>query len=195
MILRTNSNARLTASNDDGGNTATAAAADLQLVSAHGEPEERNARVPLHSADRSVRSRELSHPRYASVWDAELLGELLDRQELRPIIAKSLVHFGDYLVRRGDDLILDSARLGEASSIAHSAFMLLALLHAPPLRNSSGTQKIKGLADGILSQQRTDGSYKVCFEDVPDHGEELYAGETMLALLETYCRLHDTRYL
>jgi hypothetical protein len=131
----------------------------------------------------------------ASVWDAELLGEFLDRQELRPIIAKSLIHFGDYLVRRGNDLILDSTRLSEASSIAHSAFMMLALLHAPPLRNSSRTQKIKGLADGILSQQRTDGSYKIYFENVPDQGEELYAGEAMLALLEAYRQLHDTRYL
>jgi hypothetical protein len=131
----------------------------------------------------------------ASVWDAELVGEFLDRQELRPIITKSLVHFGDYVVRRGDYLILDSARLRETSSIAHSAFMTLALLHAPPLRNFSGTQKIKGLADGIVGQQRADGSYKVCFEDVPDHGEELYAGEAMLALLETYHQLHDVRYL
>lgn len=131
----------------------------------------------------------------ASVWDAELLGKFLDRRELQPMIAKSLGHFGDYVVRRDDYLILDSARLGEASSIAHSAFMMLALLHTPVLRNSSGTQKIKGLADGILSQQRTDGSYKVCFEDVPDHGEELYAGEAMLALLETYRRLHNPRYL
>ena len=131
----------------------------------------------------------------ASVWDAELVGEFLDRQELRPIITKSLVHFGDYVVRRGDYLILDSARLRETSSIAHSAFMTLALLHAPPLRNFSGTQKIKGLADGIVGQQRADGSYKVCFEDVPDHGEELYAGEAMLALLEAYRQLHDARYL
>ena len=49
----------------------------------------------------------------ASVWDTELLGEFLERQELRPIIAKSLGHFSDYVVRRGDYLILDSARLGE----------------------------------------------------------------------------------
>jgi hypothetical protein len=131
----------------------------------------------------------------ASVWDAELLGEFLDRQELRPMIAKSLRHFGDYIVRRGDYLILDSDRLAEPSSIAHSAFMMLALLHAPPPQNFSGTQKIKGLANGIVAQQRADGSYKVCFEDVPDHGEELYAGEAMLGLLEAYRQLHDTRYL
>ena len=131
----------------------------------------------------------------ASVWDAELLGEFLDRQGLRPMISKSLGHFGDYVVKRDDYLILDSARLGEASSIAHSAFMMLALLHAPSPRNSSGTQKIKGLAEGIVDQQRPDGSYKIYFEDVPDHGEELYAGEAMLALLEGYRHSHDTRYL
>jgi hypothetical protein len=131
----------------------------------------------------------------ASVWNAELLGEFLDRQELRPMIAKSLGHFGDYVVKRYDYLILNSAQLDEPSSIAHSAFMILALLHAPPPRNSSGTQNIKGLADGIVDLQRPDGSYKICFEDVPDHGEELYAGEAMLALLESYGQLHDGRYL
>ena len=30
--------------------------------------------------------------------------------------------------------------------------------------------------------QQPDGSYKICFEDFPDNGEELYAGEAMLAL-------------
>jgi hypothetical protein len=35
----------------------------------------------------------------------------------------------------------------------------------------------------------------VYFHDLPDRGEELYAGEAMLALLETYRHLQDTRYL
>jgi hypothetical protein len=128
----------------------------------------------------------------ASVWDAELLGEFLNKQELRPLIATSLRHFDGYLVDRNGCAMLDSARLGEASTIAHSAFMMLGLLHAPPPRP---THQIAALAEGILQQQRTDGSYKVCFEDLPDHGEELYAGEAMLALLEAYRQLRDTHYL
>ena len=128
----------------------------------------------------------------ASVWDAELLGEFLNKRELQPMIATSLHHFDEYLVERDGYLMLDSARLGESSSIAHSAFMILALLHAP---SPPQKKKIAGLAEGILRQQRPDGSYKVCFADLPDHGEELYAGEAMLALLEAHRQLRDARCL
>jgi hypothetical protein len=128
----------------------------------------------------------------ATVWDVEVLSDFLNRHELRPLIEKSLRHYGDYLVERGEYLILDPRRLEEPSCIAHSAFMILALLHAPPPRR---TREVAALAGGILRQQRPNGSYKVYFHDLPDHGEELYAGEAMLALLETYRQLQDTRYL
>ncbi|WON74634.1 hypothetical protein [Nitrosospira sp. Is2] len=128
----------------------------------------------------------------ATVWDVEVLSDFLNRHELRPLIEKSLRHYGDYLVERGEYLILDPRGLEEPSCIAHSAFMILALLHPPSPRR---TQKVAALAGGILRQQRPNGSYKVYFRDLPDHGEELYAGEAMLALLETYRQLQDPRYL
>jgi hypothetical protein len=128
----------------------------------------------------------------ASVWDVEVLGEFLNRQELRPLSERSLRHFGEYLREHDGYLILDPRRLGEPSSIAHSAFLTLALLHAPPPRS---TRQIAALSEGILRQQRTDGSYRVYFHDLPDEGEELYAGEAMLALLEAHRRLGDARYL
>lgn len=128
----------------------------------------------------------------ASVWDVELLGDFLNKHELRPVVEKSLQHYGDYFMECNGYLILDPGRLEEPSSIAHSAFMILALLHAPPPRR---TRQIAALAEGILRQQRPDGSYKVYFHNLPDQGEELYAGEAMLALLETYRQLQDTRYL
>lgn len=89
-------------------------------------------------------------------------------------------------------LILDPARLEESSSIAHSAFMTLALLYAPPPRRA---QEIATLSQRILQQQRRDSSYKVYFHDLPNEGEEVYAGEAMPALLETYQQLKDTCYL
>lgn len=128
----------------------------------------------------------------ASVWDVEMLSDLLNRYDLRPVVEKSLRHYGNYLVERDGYLILDPRRLEEPSSIAHSAFMILSLLHAPPPRRA---QQITALGEGILRQQRPNGSYKVYFHDLPDHGEELYAGEAMLALLETYRQSQDSRYL
>jgi hypothetical protein len=131
----------------------------------------------------------------ASVWDVEILCDFLSRHELRPLVERSLRHYRDYLVEREGRMILDPGRLEEPSSIAHSAFMILALLHAPPSKETQKTGQISALAEGILRQQRPDGSYKVYFHDLPDHGEELYAGEAMLALLETHRQLQDPRYL
>ncbi len=128
----------------------------------------------------------------ASVWDLELLSEFLKRKELRTLIDQSLSHFSDYLIQRDGYLILDPRRLGEPSSIAHSAFLILALLHAPSQQEE---EKIAALAEGILRQQRPDGSYQIYFHDLPDTGEELYAGEAMLALIECYRRSQDIRLL
>jgi hypothetical protein len=139
----------------------------------------------------------------AAVRDVAVLNEFLDRHELRLLIEQSLHQYGDYLIQRDGYLSLDPRRLEEPSSIAHSAFMLLALLHAPPpsspqpspLREEDRVSGIIGLAEGILRQQRPSGSYQISFHDLPDEGEELYAGEAMLALLEIYRQEPDARYL
>lgn len=128
----------------------------------------------------------------ASVWDVERVGCFLHRRELLPLVEKSLRHYDGYLMEREGYLILDPGRLAEPSSIAHSAFMILTLTSAPPPRKA---KQITAIADGILRQQRQNGSYKVYFHGIPDQGEELYAGEAMLALLETYRQAPDTRYL
>ena len=108
------------------------------------------------------------------------------------MINKSLQHYKRYVIAHDRYMILDPERLGEPSSIAHNAFMILALLHAPSGRY---IRRIAALADGILQQQTLNGSFKIHFNDLPDHGEELYAGEAMLALLESYRQLKNTRYL
>jgi hypothetical protein len=127
----------------------------------------------------------------ASVWDAEVLGEFLGRDELRGVVETSLRHYCECLIQRDGCLILDPELLLEPSSIAHSAFLLLALLHAAP----HGDHRIAGLAEGILRQQRPDGSYKTHFSARPDEGEELYPGEAMLALMEAYRQVREDRYL
>jgi hypothetical protein len=127
-----------------------------------------------------------------AIWDVELLGKFLSRHELDPLIERSLRHFSQYLLRRDGYTVLDPSRLNEPSNIAHSALMTLALLHAPEPRDKT---RIASLAGGILRQQRADGSYKIFFHDLPDEGEELYAGEAMLALLEAHRLLHEPQYL
>lgn len=145
----------------------------------------------IPEADRFVREHSPIRD-IASIWDIEVLEEALGRSELRPVVETSLHHYQPYILQRDGYALLDSVRLEEPSSIAHSAFMMLALLHAPGDR---ATQQIELLRDGILRQQREDGSYKVYFDDLPDSGEELYAGEAMLALLESCRKMRDERCL
>src|SRR5262249_43234228 len=101
----------------------------------------------------------------AAIWDIELLERFLGSHDLLPVIERSLAHYEQYLISQDGYLIVDSSRLNEPSSIAHSAFMILAFLYSPL---SLELQEISLLADGILHQQRPDGSYKIYFDDIPD---------------------------
>lgn len=128
----------------------------------------------------------------ASIWDVALLGRFLSRPDLLPLVERSLEHYGGYLVPRDGALILDPMLLGEPSCIAHSAFMLLALLESDvPGREA----KITALAEGIMRQQRQDGSYRIHFGDEDDQGIEFYPGEAMLALMQAYALGGDAGYL
>jgi hypothetical protein len=128
----------------------------------------------------------------ASVWDMEILSDFLNQQELAPIIERSLEHYSHYLIRRDGYTILDPKLLEEPSSIAHSAFMLLSLIHS---RLSDRKEKAQLLADGILVQQRPDGSHKIYFGPERDDGLDFYPGEAMLALLTTYKITNKEKYL
>lgn len=128
----------------------------------------------------------------ASVWDVEVLGRFLGRPDLDALVERSLEYYSGYLVPRDGASILDPARLGEPSGIAHSAFMMLCLLDSG---RPGEEAEIAALAEGILAQQRRDGSYRVYFDGAEDDGIEFYPGEAMLALMEAYRRLGDARHL
>jgi hypothetical protein len=126
----------------------------------------------------------------AAIWDIEMLSTFLDCADLRPLIRRSLDGFGRLIVERDEYAIV--APRGNRSSIAHSAFLALALAHS---ELPDKTQRLTPLIDGILRQQRQGGSYKVFFDAGPDSGEELYPAEAMLSLLEAYRLTKDARYL
>ena len=126
----------------------------------------------------------------AAVWDVEVLSTFLRRKDLSDLIRRSLAHFDQRVIARGGYAIVAPA--GQCSSIAHSAFLILALACSDL---PDKVQRLTLLADGILRQQRPDGSYKVFFDAAPDSGEELYPAEAMLALLEAHRLTRDSRYL
>jgi hypothetical protein len=126
----------------------------------------------------------------AAVWDVEVLSAFLGRDDLRDLIRRSLDHFEQRVVPRNGYAIVSPG--GESSSIAHSAFMALALARS---ELPDKLTRLTPLTNGILRQQRADGSFRVFFDALPDQGEELYPAEAMLALLEAYRLSRDARYL
>jgi hypothetical protein len=126
----------------------------------------------------------------AAVWDVEVLSAFLGRDDLQELIRRSLDHFEQRVIPRDGYAIVSPG--GESSSIAHSAFMALALARSDlPDR----VRRFTPLVNGILRQQRQEGSYKIFFDAVPDSGEELYPAEAMLALLEAHRLTGDVRCL
>jgi hypothetical protein len=126
----------------------------------------------------------------AAIWDIEVLSAFLGRDDLRPLIRRSLDYFRRLIVERDEYAIV--APRGKQSSIAHSAFLALALSRS---EFPDKIQRLAPLIDGILRQQRKDGSYKIFFDAEPDSGEELYPAEAMLSLLEAYRLTSDSRHL
>jgi hypothetical protein len=126
----------------------------------------------------------------AAIWDVEVLSAFLGRDDLQPLIRRSLAYFSRLVVERDECAIVIPE--GEHPSIAHSAFLALALAHS---EFPDKIQRLAPLIDGIFRQQRKDGSYKIFFDAEPDSGEELYPAEAMLSLLEAYRLTRDARYL
>jgi hypothetical protein len=126
----------------------------------------------------------------AAVWDVEVLSAFLGRDDLKPLVRQSLDHFSRLVVERDGYGIV--APRGEQSSIAHNAFLALALARS---EFPDKTQRLSMLIDGIVRQQRKDGSYKVFFNAAPDSGEELYPAEAMLSVLEAYHLTRNAHYL
>lgn len=126
----------------------------------------------------------------ATIWDVEVLSAFLGRDDLRSVIRRSLDHFEHLVVERDGYAIVWPQ--GKPASIAHSAFLALALIRS---ELPDKVRRFTPLIAGILRQQREDGSYRIFFDDRPDSGEELYPAEAMLAVLEAYRLTRDARYL
>ena len=142
--------------------------------------------------DLAIRDRSPIRGDLGSIWDIEVLGRLLKRDELEPSAHRSVAHYCSRLIGRQGYAFLNPDFLGEPSGIAHNAFLLLSLLLST---YSWREEHIRPLADGIVKQQKQDGSYKVYFGDEEDDGLDLYPGEAMLALMETFNETNDARYL
>lgn len=83
--------------------------------------------------------------------------------------------------------------INNESTIAHSTFLILSLIE---IKNySNRTFYLTALADGILSRQNPDGSFKTLFNSDKIEGKDFYPGEAMLALASLYQETNNITYL
>jgi len=132
-----------------------------------------------------------------AIWDIELLSNFLSKNDFNNLITKWLEHYMTFVVPFKENekcLILDSRKLREPSTIAHSAFMILCLAHYHRLTDSI-INTIRGLSEGLLYMQRQDGLFHTQFTSKRDEGQTLYPGEAMLALIQAYEITGDVRYM
>lgn len=86
----------------------------------------------------------------AAVWDVELLSAFPGRDDLVELIRRSLAHFDQRVIGRDSYAIV--ARAAESASIAHSAFLVLALARSDLPDN---VQRLTPLVDGIVRHTHT----------------------------------------
>lgn len=107
-----------------------------------------------------------------TLWAMTELEDFLDGSSLAPLIERALRHYEN-----------------DHPSIAHKAFLVLALLNPPdyPNRNNLMSQ----MAVEILNEQQENGSFKT---DRPV-SQDYYPGEAMLALMKLYEETKNRKYL
>jgi hypothetical protein len=137
-----------------------------------------------------------------SVWDIQVLQDFLGNRDLQNHVDGWMKEFMKNIVESSSEssqgssfYIMNGKRLQEPASIAHSAFMILCLAYYKGKAIEDRLQIIKRFADGIVHQQRSDGSFKIYFAKHADSGQSFYPGEAMLALLAAFQQTHETMYL
>lgn len=156
----------------------------------------------------------------ASAWDASTVLLFWEHQHVptyttwRDVLQTAIRCTLEYYSNKLDPyeaggLVVSEEILDETSNIAHSAFLVLAALNARELgleSDAASLNYVDGLLDGILSQQATNGAFRIpflthCASTNSDptrttttnpesadfyQGIEFYPGEAMVALMEAY---------
>lgn len=125
----------------------------------------------------------------AALWAMAALGDFLGDPRLKEHSAAGLRHYLSFMKEEQQTSFIE---LEGESSLAYSAFAVLALIHQPDYPDRE--ELLRRLAEGILGQQQEDGSLRTYFLSDKNTGTDYYPGEAMLALMRLYQETKDTRY-
>ena len=125
----------------------------------------------------------------ATLWALTELREFLKTKELDSLIQSTFNH---YLANERTKDGYAYLAIDENPSIAFNAFMIMSLLNSNIAQKAALLDK---LAQGILSRQLPDGSYRTNFNSDKITGIDYYPGEAMLSLMKIYKATKNTAYL
>ncbi|MBD3359755.1 MAG: hypothetical protein GF365_03570 [Candidatus Buchananbacteria bacterium] len=127
----------------------------------------------------------------ATLWAITELNKFLNNDKALTDLINSTFDYYLYFQKCPADYCY--LQIEDNNQIAQNAFILLALQNEPNYPNSQNLQK--KFAQALINQQRTDGSYKLYFDQQKLTGINYYPGEAMLALIKYYHLNNDPVYL
>lgn len=126
----------------------------------------------------------------ASMWSVAALSDFLDEPRLRRLAEKGFSSFeNSFLYDEESGFYYSGVTPGDVK-LSYSAFIILTLLEIYP-----DSEYLEGFADGILSLQNEDGSFRTHFYSDDASGQDYYPGEALFALMSLYEQAGDERYL
>jgi len=125
-----------------------------------------------------------------ALWSMTELKIFLETKEIDEIITHTLNYYLEFSECQETYCYLT---IDGNSKLAYNAFLVFSLVNYQEYKDSEKLSKM--FADGIVSQQIDDGSYRTYFFSEKNSGTDYYPGEAMLALMKIYEKTHDTKYL
>ncbi|MBU2025719.1 hypothetical protein KJ912_03190, partial [Patescibacteria group bacterium] len=117
-------------------------------------------------------------------------GDYASRPEFKKLIANTFDHYLKFAKEDQEKYYLEIQ--GQAK-LAYNAFLVMALLNSPDYPGARGY--MNKLAQGIVKQQKKDGSFATHFNSSENSGVDFYPGEAMLALMKAYQETGNKLYL
>lgn len=128
----------------------------------------------------------------AALWAVGHLAHFLDESRYADLAQRGMSYFEkDFTYVEDEDFMYVSVTPGKFK-LGYNAFAILALLEVDHPQRHYYLEK---LANGILYQQNSDGSFDTFFFSDRETGIDYYPGESMLALMALHEEVPDQRYL
>ncbi|MDD5023265.1 MAG: hypothetical protein PHU63_03795 [Candidatus ainarchaeum sp.] len=126
------------------------------------------------------------------LWAVTELEDYTGDSRYNQLEMKGFEYFSQFFYEGSDGNTMIIRMISNNDKIAYSAFMILAISNMEIDRKNEYLEK---LGNGLLLQQREDGSLITYFNSNSNDGIDYYPGESLFALMVLYNETGETKYL